>query len=126
MPSGAGLWTQSANGKPAEYYTHAGSPDQTLQIRGTLVGADASAVYAEGQVATASGGTQLALLRYPIDGSSSTRLALPPKVGAAPQLYSLDPPPTVTARRFREDLGDSRATARGPRSCCSGCRCPDG
>ena len=100
IPSGAGLWTQSANGKPAEYYTHSGSPDQTLQIHGTLVGADATAVYAEAQVATASGGTQPALLRYPIDGSKATEIARPPKVGGSLETYFVDPPPAVTSDGF--------------------------
>jgi hypothetical protein len=35
-------------------------------------------------------------LRYPIDGASATRIAVPPKVGGNPQLYIVGPAPTVT------------------------------
>jgi hypothetical protein len=100
VASGTGLWTQSAQGKPAEYFTHAGSPDRTLTIRGTLVGGDASAAYAEAEVTGPNGGTQPALLRYSIDGSTATRIALPPKVGGTPQSYLDDPPPYVTSDGF--------------------------
>jgi hypothetical protein len=100
VASGAGLWVQNGTGKLAEYFTTAGSPDHTIQVRGTVVAGDSSSVYVEAQVATTNGGTQPALLRYPIDGSGFTRIALPPKVGGSPQLYSLDPPPTVTANGF--------------------------
>lgn len=100
VASGAGLWTQSAQGKPAEYFTHAGSPDQTLPIRGTLVGGDASAAYAEAEVTSPGGGTQPALLRYGIDGSAATRIALPPKVGGTSQSYLDDLPPDVTSDGF--------------------------
>jgi hypothetical protein len=100
VASGAGLWVQNGTGKPAEYFTVAGMPDHTIQIKGTLVAGDSSAAYAEGQVATSNGGTQPALLRYPIDGSNSTRIALPPKAAGTSPLYSQDPPPTVTADGF--------------------------
>jgi len=96
VASGSGLWTQDGQGKPAEYYTHAGSPDRTISIHGTLVGGDANAVYVEGPSATAAGGSQPALLRYGVDGSPSTRLALPPKVGGKTLSYQGEPGPTVT------------------------------
>jgi hypothetical protein len=94
VPSGTGLWVQNGAGTPADYTT-AGSPERTLQIKGTLVAGDSSAVYAQAQVATPTGGTEPALLRYPIDGSSATRIAVPPKVGGNPQLYIVGPAPTV-------------------------------
>ena len=100
VPSGSGLWVQNGTGKPAEYFTTAGSPDHTVQIKGTLVAGDASAVYAEAQVATSNGGTQPALLRYPIGGSSFTRIALPPKVNGNPQGYTGNPAPTVNPDGF--------------------------
>jgi hypothetical protein len=100
VASGTGLWTQSAQGKPAEYFTHAGGPDRMLTIRGNLVGGDASAAYAEAEVTGPNGGIQPALLRYSIDGSNATRIALPPKVGGAPQSYLDDPPPDVTSDGF--------------------------
>ncbi len=97
---GAGLWTQGGNGQPVQYFTHAGSPDHTIAVRGALVGGDASGAYTEAEVATTGGGTEPALLRYAIDGSGSTRLALPPNVGGNVPLYTEDPPPTVTADGF--------------------------
>jgi hypothetical protein len=108
IPFGAGLWTQAAEGKPAEYFTTAGTPDHTVPIRGTLVGGNATDVFAQAQSPTAGGGTQPALLRFPVDGSPSGRLALPPKVGQAPLLYDGKFTPTVTADGF-VTIWESRA-----------------
>jgi hypothetical protein len=97
---GRSIDRSGGTGKPAEHFTTAGTPDHTVQIKGTLVAGDASAAYAEVQVATSNGGTQPALLRYPTDGSNSTRIALPPKVGGNPQSYLDDPSPIVTSDGF--------------------------
>ncbi|MFI5258716.1 MAG: hypothetical protein ACHQ01_03780, partial [Candidatus Limnocylindrales bacterium] len=100
LAAGTGLWVQNGQGKPAEYFTQSGSPDHTIQVKGTLVAGDASSVYTEAPTAAPNGGTQPGLLRYPIDGSGSTRIALPPKINAVALGYFEDPPPTVTADGF--------------------------
>jgi hypothetical protein len=100
IASGAGLWTQSGVGKPAMLYTQAGTAARTVTVAGTLVAADSAALYAEVDHATLGGGTELQLWRYPIDGTTPTELALPPKVNGSPELYSVGPPPTTTADGF--------------------------
>ena len=61
---------------------------------------DSSSAYAEAQVATPNGGTESALLRYAIDGSPPTRIALPPKVNGNPQGYTGNPAPAVNSDGF--------------------------
>jgi hypothetical protein len=120
IPAWSGLWVEGADGASAQDFTHAGSPDDTVQINGaqglggSLVGGDASAAYAEVEVTSASG-TASELWRYPIDGSAPTRLAVPPTVDGSPLTYLDDPPPTTTADGFLKiwlTAGDSTQGSR--------------
>ena len=89
---GTGLWVQSGDLASAEYFTAAGNPATTVTIGGTLVAGDATAAYVAIPGEDAQGLWQAQLWRYPIDGSTPTRLAVPPVVDGSYLSYSSDPP----------------------------------
>ena len=90
---GTGLWVLSGDLASAKYFTAAGgNPSATVTIAGAVVAGDATAVYVAIPGEDAQGLWQAQLWRYPIDGSTPTRLAVPPIFGGSYLSYSSDPP----------------------------------
>ncbi|HEX7590885.1 MAG TPA: hypothetical protein VF375_02965 [Candidatus Limnocylindrales bacterium] len=87
--AGTGFWVQSANSQPGSYYTHPGTPDATVTIKGSLVGGEATAAYVDDT--GANGTTQL--LRYPADGSGPVAIGTAPTIGDNNLGYYADPLP---------------------------------
>jgi hypothetical protein len=87
--AGPGFWVQSDTAKTALYYTHAGSPDATVTIDGSVVGGDASGAYVDtsGQDGTPQ------LWRYPADGSAPLQIGTAPTIETNDLSYFADPQP---------------------------------
>jgi hypothetical protein len=90
-PAGTGLWVQSSDGRSAQYFMQAGTPQATLQIGGAVLGGDASAAYIEVGGQNAAGVSENQLWRYPIDGSTPTQIASAPTIDGEPLSYFGDP-----------------------------------
>jgi hypothetical protein len=69
ITGGGAVWVTSQDGNSAQAYTGPGGPTQTVAIDGSVVAADAHALYTE-----RSGGTADTLWRVPLDGSQATLL----------------------------------------------------
>jgi hypothetical protein len=99
-PAGTGLWVQNSDGKSAQYFTQAGTPQATLQIDGIVVGGDASAAYIEVVGHNAAGDSENQLWRYPIDGSTPAQIATAPTIDGEPLGYFGEPTPISNSAGF--------------------------
>jgi hypothetical protein len=98
-PAGTGLWVESHDQTSAQYFTQAGSPDHTVQIGGILVGGDGQAAHAE-VLGNNDGVSEEQLWRYPIDGSTPTKIAVAPTIDGNSLYYSSDPLPVSNGDGF--------------------------
>jgi hypothetical protein len=91
-PGGPGLWVSPDSGKTAQYFTSAGSPAATVQTGGAPVAGDAKAVYVD-VFGNGDQGSEEQLWRYPIDGSTPTKVNVGPTIDDQQLGYSADPLP---------------------------------
>jgi hypothetical protein len=100
-PVGTGLWSQDNTNKTASYYTQAGTPQASVQIKGSLAGGDASAAYTEVSGTNDSASAfEDQLWRYPIDGSAPTKIAVAPTIDGNSFGYTDDPQPISNGDGF--------------------------
>ena len=93
VPGGTGLWVSPDRGKTAQYFTSAGSPAATVQTGGEPVAGDAKAVYVDVFANSDQGTPEDQLWRYPIDGSTPTKIAAGPTLDGDTLGYAADPQP---------------------------------
>ena len=77
LPVGDGIWAQGDQ-SAVSFFSSAGSPDRTVPIDGTMVGADAQAVYVDSS--DPADGTAT-LWRYPADGSNPAQIGRATTIG---------------------------------------------
>jgi hypothetical protein len=99
-PGGTGLWTQDNTGTTAQYITQSGSVAATVQVGGNLAGGDTKAVYTEVLGNSDAGATEEQLWRYPIDGSTPTKIASTPTIDGDFLSYVEDPLPNSNGDGF--------------------------
>ncbi len=93
VPGGTGLWVSPDSGKTAQYFTSAGSPAATVQTGGSPVAGDAKAVYVDILGNSDQDVAESQLWRYPIDGSTPTKIAASPTLDGQMLGYYADPLP---------------------------------